>query len=494
MAHPTYAAPKSEPPGPRPHDPTAAALGNASLLGVGYLLLGRRRLAVVAAAVTVVLVCVLFRVARPWCEAVLLLWWAAVTAHGWFLAGGSGGRGGRGGRGAARGRRTAALGAACLVLLPAGFWRFDAAGIERDIAEAHRRGDCSRVLAAQDAVRLPHRVAGAPPAARGDALAEVCDRLEGAGARLGLELDDGTRAADTAEAAKVADNLKESFDVLASALAEPGNEKVVRATLEEFLGALPADGHCRTVTVTDWLRRRHPGQEALDRYAGAVERAVARTAPAALAGCGDDLADAGQWEEARNHYRRLLDRYPGDERADRARKGVVRATRAIELANVTRLLAGPGDEQSEYCSAPAKYSGAAPYRKGRANRALFSGPTEYTDRLPDEWRTAVPADAVLVVCVEQPEFGTPVRTCPYEREPSGSTRNVTFHKIAVPVKAYELRTGRLVADRTLEIGGTSCPGIITYYTVGDHDSGPPDQYVSPSDADVRAAFGPLVGR
>ncbi|MBO3679958.1 hypothetical protein [Streptomyces sp. NEAU-YJ-81] len=53
MDESTLAVPEPAPPAPRPHDPLAVALGNASLLGVGYLLL-RRGLAVLAVAVVLV--------------------------------------------------------------------------------------------------------------------------------------------------------------------------------------------------------------------------------------------------------------------------------------------------------------------------------------------------------------------------------------------------------------------------------------------------------
>jgi hypothetical protein len=46
-----------------------------------------------------------------------------------------------------------------------------------------------------------------------------------------------------------------------------------------------------------------------------------------------------------------------------------------------------------------------------------------------------------------------------------------------------------VADHTLEIGGTSCPGRISYDVYDDLDA---DEYVSVSTAGVRAAFGPLI--
>src|SRR4051794_26305915 len=86
-------------------DPLAVALGNASLLSVGYLMLGRRVLAFGAGVVTLLLISVLVSVARSWCEFVVLLWWAAVIAHGWFLAGG------RTHRVTVRGQRLVAFGA-----------------------------------------------------------------------------------------------------------------------------------------------------------------------------------------------------------------------------------------------------------------------------------------------------------------------------------------------------------------------------------------------
>src|SRR5205809_338768 len=77
MDDPTYAVPEPAPPaGAQAHDPLAVALGNASLLSVGYLILGRRKLAVAAGLVTIALVSVLVSVARPWCQVVVLVWWA----------------------------------------------------------------------------------------------------------------------------------------------------------------------------------------------------------------------------------------------------------------------------------------------------------------------------------------------------------------------------------------------------------------------------------
>lgn len=72
---------------------------------------------------------------------------------------------------------------------------------------------------------------------------------------------------------------------------------------------------------------------------------------------------------------------------------------------------------------------------------------------------------------------------------------MTFHKIAIPVKVYELRTGKRVAGRKVQIDGESCPQVLSYKTYVPADLGPgPDEYVHPSKADVRAGFRSLIHR
>jgi hypothetical protein len=472
MDQPTQVVPEPAPV-TRSHDPLAVALANASLLSAGYLMLGRRKLAVVTGLVTVVLVVLLVSVARSvWFEVVVLGWWAALIAHGWFLGGG------RNQPVAVRRQRLLALGVAVPVLLAVGLLRFDTARIERTVTEARHSGDCAQALTALDRVWLGHRVADAPLTARGERTVQACQRLQTAKDKLTTALNGDT------------DALKVGFDGLASVLAElPGHEKMVDVVLDGFLGGLPAKNPCHTVAVTDWLRQRQASNNALDRSADIV----VRTAPAALVGCGDDLMAATDLEKARTRYQQLLDQYPGDELAAKAQEGITQATLAVELANVRSLLEGSTSTQPEYCSKPAKYSGAAPYGKGRTNHALFYGVDEYTSKLPANWRAADAAQAVLVICVDEKEYGTRVRTCPYESKSAiGGSTDVTFRKIAIPVKAYELRTGKLVVDTKVQIGGASCPKVLSYTTYIT-DFGPPSEvYVTDADADVRAGFGSLI--
>ncbi|WP_255951334.1 hypothetical protein [Streptomyces odontomachi] len=64
------------------------------------------------------------------------------------------------------------------------------------------------------------------------------------------------------------------------------------------------------------------------------------------------------------------------------------------------------------------------------------------------------------------------------------------------MKVYELRTGKLVAHRKVQISGSSCPSKLHYTTpYGLTDIGPPsDVQVKASDGDVRAAFRSLIQR
>ncbi|MGW5215652.1 hypothetical protein ACWEQO_31775 [Streptomyces sp. NPDC004051] len=462
--------PAHDPPLPGPafqdpvrHDPPAVALGNASLLGVGYLLMRRHGLFWTAAVITVALVWTTAATAETWSEVLLLLWWAAVVVHGWLLA-----RRRPGGPRTAQ--RLVALGLAVAVLLGVGLLRFDAHGIEDDIAEARADGDCTAVVKAQERVWAGHRVAAAPVAARGDTAVDACERLETAEARLAAGLNGDQ------------DDLTAGFRLLASVLEEdPRNDATVGTSLDRFLGGLPTDDACETVRITDWLndRESEPGQQVLDRSSQTAER----LAPAALMGCGDALMGTQEWSQAESRYQRLLDEYPDDSRADQARKAVRKAVLALQLDEVRQSV-----RENRYCEAPAKYEGA-PARRAGSGRSLFLGDSEHSGKLPGAWRTTDPAQAALVVCVGQQGFGSAVRTCAYRSETTGQTGNVTFRKVSLPVKVYALRTGKRVADRTLQISGSTCPSLFFSYGVI-----PSDKYVTPSKSDIRSAFSPVLGR
>ena len=467
MDYPSYVVPPSAPSAARTQDPVAVALGNASLLGVGYLMLRRWTLAVANLVVTAALVTAVVMVEKPWCEIAVVAWWLVVIAHGWYL-------GSRGQRATDRGRRLVALIVTVEVLLAVGILRFDAGRIADSVAEARESGNCTDVRTAQDKVQFGHRVANAPLAVRGDEDVKSCDRLDTARTHLRTGL-----RGDTGE-------LTAGFDTLGSVLAEPGQDKTVDVVLTEFLEGLPTADPCQTVGITDWLRQRKPTKNALDRSADTVKK----VAPTALVACGDRLTAGKTWLSARMRYQQLLTQYPGNSLTGRAQIGIRKATLALELAEVRERLQGFGDTQPQYCDKPAKYSGAVPYRKGATNLAMFFGNKEYSNRLPAQWRTGDVTRAALIVCADPPENGSAVQTCSYSSDTFPFPSDVTFYRIAIPLKVYEVRTGRLVSNARVQISGTSCPQ--TFYA--SNLAPPSSEFVTASNANIQAAFRYLIVR
>ncbi|WP_018637758.1 tetratricopeptide repeat protein [Parafrankia elaeagni] len=480
----------------RSHDPLAVALGNASLLGVGYLMLGRVHLALVSVLITAELLIIFASSAQVlWFAVIVLAWWALLVAHGWCLAGGWPCHRGTGPRGTGPPgapvrrswvrrswvrrswvrrswvrrswvrrswvRRSLALVSVLPVLLAFVFLRLDTGKIEKDVTAARIAGDCSRAEAAVDRVTPAHRMVTISPAADGERTVEACAQLRTAGDDLANAL-----GGDTTE-------LESGFRALSTVLADlPGHERAVRAVLDRFLGGLPAKDPCDTATITTWLTERPASGNDLDRAA----EAVPRLAPAALVGCGDKLLDAGNPNGAQATFQQLLDRYPGDALAPRARDGLARIGREAEVTNLRDLLRAPAaGTLPQYCTAPVPFSQAS----SGPNRALVFGASTYVDDLPGEWKAGDLTAATRVLCVGDDELGSAVETCRYN--PGG---NVTFHRVALPVRVHDLRTGALLTDTRVEINGSSCP-----FTLFGYDT---ERYVTPSGPDIQAAFRPLI--
>lgn len=215
----------------RERDPYAVGLANASLLGIGYGMLRRPRIALGAAGVSVVLVTLLATAGRNvWFQAVVLAWWIGVTVHGWYLAGGRPRR-----RPAAapeasaqatgvqqetevqqaaeaeqpvaaartagaepedtrpapppppsvpptlpanvRRDRLVALLVAAPVILACTALRLDASRIEGNAADAHRADKCAEAVSDLDGLWFGHRLADAPLTARAEESTEACELL-----------------------------------------------------------------------------------------------------------------------------------------------------------------------------------------------------------------------------------------------------------------------------------------------------------------------------
>ncbi|GAA3884702.1 hypothetical protein [Streptomyces sedi] len=514
-------------------DPLAVGVANASLLGGGYALLRRPWLALGAVLVSLALIGFLAASPSRWREALLLVWWVAVVVHGWYLAGGrpargawraDAGEGGKGGwRKGIRRQRLLALTATVPLLLSVAIARFDAHAIEGDASAAHREGDCERALASSDELGFYHRLYDAPLTSRVDDEAEACEllveaeRLVAAGERIDAAdvfadydghsgaLWDGARdrgsdlylaearaGLESALERGAPESLETAFDQLDALWARfPERGAEADEVLDDFLGALPTDDACVTRDIAGWLDDTGGAEEgagtgaALDRAVGVVPEIQ----PAALAGCGEEMLSHEQWELARNQYRDLVDRYPDHELVGEAEDGIERAETAIELAAVRSLLDGGG-----YCDDPAPYRGADAYDGGGPHPALLFNDEEGTGAgLPSSWRAEGAEDAVLVVCLGTAEMGDAVETCPYESDLGiNGAVDVTFRELRVPVRAYELRTGDLVSDSALAIGGASCPAVLTYETYSGIGVPPSEVYVEPSDSDRRAAYRSLI--
>ncbi|MFK4221389.1 hypothetical protein [Streptomyces sp. NPDC020880] len=88
-----------------------------------------------------------------------------------------------------------------------------------------------------------------------------------------------------------------------------------------------------------------------------------------------------------------------------------------------------------------------------------------------------------------------VRSGYYENNTSDHfPRRVTFHKVKIPLKVYELRTGKRVDQRSVQISGTSCPAVLRHEYDDTYDDGPGDQYISTDGSGIRDALRPVVTR
>jgi hypothetical protein len=451
----------------RSNDPLAAAIGNASLLGVGYFLMRRSVIAILSIFLTAALLVLLATTWRTtWFEIVFLVWWVALIAHGWFLAGR------RANKVKSRNQRIAAVAFAVPVILVVALIRWSGVAIDSDIDDARAAGDCAKAQDAIDGIWFGHNVVDAPMTVRGEQTTDACARLTTAKNQL-------TQGLSTGEPV----NFDKGFLTLRGVLADrSGHENMVDSVLDGFLKSLPTPDACRTAQVTDWLRALAPGGDRLDR----AKAVLPKVEPNALLTCGDHLLAGQQWEAARTRFEQLIEFYPGDPGVQHAKDADAKAGIGIEHDHVQELLAS-----GSYCKSPAKYSVAPKYKKG-TNRGYFIGDEAHVDDLPGGWKTVDFTKASIMVCLGEPRTGPVVRTCPYTYSGGIGTITVAFHKIAIPVKGYALQTGKKVVDATIQISGSSCPETFTYTS---YAGGPPgDQDIKPTKAGVQEAFKFLVVR
>ncbi|MCW2140825.1 tetratricopeptide repeat protein [Actinoplanes cyaneus] len=467
------APPPMAPPPPKEPaktDRLAAAAGNASFLSLGYFMMRRPGFGVLTLLVSFILLFfVVPSVHTVLIEVVAVLWWLAMIAHGWFLAKGPV-------EPAAKLRqRIVGVAAAVAVLLVLGLLRVQAGGIGQAVTDAKANGDCTHALEKLDKVWLGLRIANAPLAAKDDDTVTACHELNQAQEKLKA----GLSSADTTE-------LNNGFTQLNSVLAgKPGHERMTDKVLDQFLAGLPVSDACDTVKITRWLGDRAKSGNSLDRSADVVPQHE----PAAMLGCADSYMTAKSWDSAKGAYQQLINTYPNDPNKGRAEEGIAKAELAIELDTLRERTTG---SSPSYCENPSKYSAAKAYGKG-TNKAMVFGNDTQSDRLPGAWKTTDPEAANLILCVSSDSQGAAVRTCDYRGSLGTGRYPVTFHKVKVTVKGYEIRSGRLIINQTLQFGGSSCPSTVRYTSTLGTDFGPPRHMeVTVNAADVRGQFQKLI--
>ncbi|MEU6246727.1 hypothetical protein [Glycomyces sp. NPDC047010] len=497
--YPFPIGPQAAPPPPPPQpprsaaDPVAAVAGNATMLGIGYMLMRRPVLAAAALCGTGFLVwSAAVQVENPLWRFMLPAWGLAAILHAWWLTRRTVPSPLVDPSGAVRRLRYFAVTAAALVLLSLGWFRIDAWWTVHDAEAAQAAGDCADAVAALDTLDAVHRVAFGPVTVRADEEREACEILlaaleeapseAAAGLAEYLEhpgaLWDGAgpeRAARLLEAAAAGGALDltdvgNAFAQLETVLDEtPGQAGAVRGVVEAFMADLADMPPCHGYAADHWLAEQDwDATELTEPVAAAAADAPVRTLR-----CGQEWADGGDLEEAAVLYREFLAEYPGHELAAEAADGVL--------------------DTGSYCADPVAYTGAPAYSGRGPHPMRLQGTTSEDRGFPAGWLGADAAGTELVVCVTA-EVGDFQDSCRYQRS-DGSLLWATFYAHRFNITAYELRTGEAVADYSRQIG-EPCPDTMdgTYSTVyfsyyGDFMS-LASEY---TDAEFRGMFSGIVG-
>jgi hypothetical protein len=118
----------------------------------------------------------------------------------------------------------------------------------------------------------------------------------------------------------------------------------------------------------------------------------------------------------------------------------------------------------EACKGPATFPNARPYSGPPPHLVYFPVPS-FGDW---SWRAAEPSAVQLIVCTDRStKSGTKVRNCTYQTSDGPFTQQLI--KTTWTVTLFEARTGRMVAQKSVVGGTTSClPGLLP-----DYDTFPP---------------------
>jgi hypothetical protein len=250
-------------------------------------------------------------------------------------------------------------------------------------------------------------------------------------------------------------SLPDGFDLLAQVLqTAPARDGQVSGILAEFVEGLPGADPCHATASLDWLFEREPSGDVLDQ-AGEQARELA---PPVFLDCGEQLLDRNP-QGALKAYGSLQDGFPDHKLASEARQGVETAETAIEAEHVQSLL-----NAGDYCTEPAPYRGAPAYSGAGPHRVLPVGPERFSDAIPSDWTAKDHTDAVLILCVEGPSDGSVRQTCQYEGTTGTLSGIFSVQLLAnkYEVEAYELHSGELAFDTTVETGSGGCPPVLEW--------------------------------
>lgn len=488
---------------PRPVDPIAAVAGNATALGLGYMLMGRRRLAAIAIIGTAFF---LFTLAAapdnlPW-RLLFGLWWLLTCLHAWHLTRGT--RSELLDTGHRRDRLLAICGVGLVLLVVLGV-RTDAWLIVRGAENAHAAGDCNAAVDTLARFGAGHRIAfgakvaeveeqrdacnlliearaeggAAGAATMAEYMSEAGARWDGAGLERAAMLFDAARGGGDLDA-----TLKRGFEQLNDTLeTEPDQTDRVRETVEQLMTGLDTDAQpCDALAIDDWLQSQTWEAPELTEPITAAAASV----PSHLLECARDQFTANDLSGAQEAYQRFIAAYPEHADFQAATDELYAVDSQIELEHVQELL-----NADEYCQAPAPWRDAPAYDGGGPHPMWMIGLDPDTYDFPAEWISGSVTATEIVVCVDGPERGEFLESCYYEGGISafGNYTEVSFYATRINVEFFELRTGKQVDSYTEEFDGDPCPEVLEYTTYGYIDHGPPSEVEAEvSDSQVRSAF------
>lgn len=487
---------------PRPVDPVAAIVGNATALGLGYMLMGRVRLALAAIAGTAFLLLPL--AADPGNLAWRYgfgAWWVLMCFHAWHLTR-------RTEAALLEGRRKRmrliATGAAGFVLLAVVGFHLDAWRTVRGAEADHAEGDCASAVETLEGLDAVDRITNGPIIIEGEEQLEACRLLnraraeglltgastmedylahpaalwDGAGPERAAMLFDVARGGDPAEP------LEAGFAQLTDTLAaDPGQSDRVRGTVEQLMADLDADtAPCEAVAVDDWIAGKTWNAPEITEPIAAAADAV----PLRLLGCARSQAAHEKLLDAQAAYQRFLAEYPDHAEAATASDEAYEVDSRIEFDNVSTLLAA-----DEYCQAPAPWRGAPAYSGSGPHPMWMIGLDGSAYGMSDSWLSDSFEETEIVTCVDGPKQGRHLDTCYYENPISEYfPSQVDFYATRFDVKVFELRTGEQVDSYTVQFEGDPCPEVLEYTSISGIDFAPPPSEVDAevSDAQVRSVF------